>query len=306
MTEKTNYYPMRVVTRMTGLTADTIRVWERRHEAVVPERTEGNTRLYRDKDIQRLILLKQVTSHGYRIKEVARLEKEKLEKLLENETHQEKEELKEVDKTYEQVCKKYLDAIEAFDLLRADRILTRVALMTNIKELALEVIVPIMQETGKRWEKGEFTVAHEHMVSSSLRCMLGRLLSFLPPQPGAKKAIFTTPEGHLHEFGILIGALLAVARGINVIYLGPNLPKEDLLNTVARTKADLVVLSVVRDTTEDETERIVDLVEKLNKNTKIWIGLPQNHSLVNIINPTRIFYDFESMYKVLTSFSERI
>ena len=31
-------YPMRVVSRLTGLTADTIRVWERRYGAVDPAR----------------------------------------------------------------------------------------------------------------------------------------------------------------------------------------------------------------------------------------------------------------------------
>ena len=47
-------YPMRVVTRLTGLTADTIRVWERRYGAVRPERTQGNVRRYSSSEIRRL------------------------------------------------------------------------------------------------------------------------------------------------------------------------------------------------------------------------------------------------------------
>ncbi|MGI9590525.1 MAG: MerR family transcriptional regulator, partial [Myxococcota bacterium] len=39
------------VSRLTGLTADTIRAWEKRHQAVEPFRSEGGTRLYRESDV---------------------------------------------------------------------------------------------------------------------------------------------------------------------------------------------------------------------------------------------------------------
>jgi DNA-binding transcriptional MerR regulator len=42
--EISGLYPMRVAARLTGLTADTIRVWERRYGVVDPDRTEGNKR----------------------------------------------------------------------------------------------------------------------------------------------------------------------------------------------------------------------------------------------------------------------
>ena len=34
----TAVYPMRLVTKLTGLTSDTIRAWERRYKAIEPER----------------------------------------------------------------------------------------------------------------------------------------------------------------------------------------------------------------------------------------------------------------------------
>ena len=48
----------------------------------------------------------------------------------------------------------------------------------------------------------------------------------------ARKIIATTPEGHYHEFGVLIGALLAADRGLDPVYLGPNLPEKDVLAAV--------------------------------------------------------------------------
>ena len=66
-------YSMRVVTRMTGLSADTIRAWERRYGAVVPARTDGNTRRYSASDVRRLGLLKEATDRGHRIGDIAKL-----------------------------------------------------------------------------------------------------------------------------------------------------------------------------------------------------------------------------------------
>ena len=64
-------HPMRVVTRRTGLSADLLRAWERRHEVVKPSRSMGGRRLYSDDDIERLRLLYRATLAGRSIGQVA-------------------------------------------------------------------------------------------------------------------------------------------------------------------------------------------------------------------------------------------
>ena len=66
-------HPIQIVARRTGLTPDVIRVWERRYEAVLPRRTSTNRRLYSDRDVERLQLLRRATLAGRRIGDVARL-----------------------------------------------------------------------------------------------------------------------------------------------------------------------------------------------------------------------------------------
>ena len=67
MKELSGLYPMRVVSRLSGLTADTIRVWERRYQAVSPERTGGNKRRYSGSQVRRLVLLRRATELGHSI-----------------------------------------------------------------------------------------------------------------------------------------------------------------------------------------------------------------------------------------------
>ena len=74
-------FPMRVVTRMTGLSADVVRAWERRYGAIEPGRTDGNARRYSHADIARLTRLRDAVSQGHSIGEVSRLSNEALDAL---------------------------------------------------------------------------------------------------------------------------------------------------------------------------------------------------------------------------------
>jgi DNA-binding transcriptional MerR regulator len=59
-------YPIRAVARLTGLGIDTLRAWERRHNAVTPVRDERG-RLYSGADVKRLQLLSAAVDRGHAI-----------------------------------------------------------------------------------------------------------------------------------------------------------------------------------------------------------------------------------------------
>lgn len=81
-TDQEQGYRIGAVSRLTGLTADTIRAWERRHHAVEPIRSEGGTRLYREEDVGRLQLLKALSERGEPIGAIASLSEEALRERL--------------------------------------------------------------------------------------------------------------------------------------------------------------------------------------------------------------------------------
>jgi DNA-binding transcriptional MerR regulator len=66
-------YGIGAVTRLTGLPAHTLRIWERRYGAVTARRSQGGRRLYSDGDVARLLLLKQLSDRGERIGRIATL-----------------------------------------------------------------------------------------------------------------------------------------------------------------------------------------------------------------------------------------
>lgn len=71
-------YRIGAVSRLTGVPADTLRVWERRYGVVAPVRSDSGTRLYGPDDVSRLTLIKRLVDRGDAISSVANLTLEQL------------------------------------------------------------------------------------------------------------------------------------------------------------------------------------------------------------------------------------
>lgn len=292
-------YPMRVVTRLTGLTADTIRVWERRYGAVRPERTEGNVRRYSGGEIRRLTLLREAIARGHSIGEIGALPDEELERMSAEPALRGAHEGGEGEATQRSrwwpIVESYLDAIERYDLRRADEILTRTAVLTSPRELALEIIAPILREVGERWQHGATSIAQEHVVSGQVKTVLGTLLRSSASDPGAARMVVAAPEGHQHELGALIAGVLAATRGVVPIHLGPDVPWSELLGAVRRAEADVLLIAFARDLRDDELRRSKTEIEALGSEIELWIGAPPGHVAARASVRARVFHDFRAL-----------
>lgn len=300
-------FPMRVVARMTGLAPDTIRAWERRYAAVVPERSEGNTRRYSADDVRRLTLLKELVDRGHAISGVASLAEEELQRLAVGTltVSQGGDEANDGDEmpgmSFSAIREAYLGAVSRLDTRRASEILLRVATLLDARDTVFRLVVPLMQEVGERWAHAELGVAQEHLVSAQLRGLVSNLLRLSPPDRGARRLLLTTPSGHRHEFGILAAALLAAGRGFDVVYLGPDLPNEELEWSVRLARADVLVLGVVKDMGARECEELSTVLEGIHGTTRIWLGLPEGHALARATPFARHFHDFEALDMALAN-----
>lgn len=66
-------YRINAVANLTGISANTLRTWERRYGMPKPRRTEGGTRLYAEDDVTRLQLIAALRDHGESISTLVEL-----------------------------------------------------------------------------------------------------------------------------------------------------------------------------------------------------------------------------------------
>jgi DNA-binding transcriptional MerR regulator len=75
-------YRIGAVARLTGISPDTLRIWERRYDIVEPQRTPKGGRLYSQQDVTRLTMIKTLVDQGYAISTVANLPVDELNQRL--------------------------------------------------------------------------------------------------------------------------------------------------------------------------------------------------------------------------------
>jgi DNA-binding transcriptional MerR regulator len=254
-------FALRVASRLTGLSPDLLRAWERRYAVVVPLRTPGGTRRYRARDLERLRLVKAAVDAGHRISEVAQLEDEALARLVQTRRRPDRSALEEA-----------LEAMRTLDAVAAERIVGQQLAGLGPVPFAREFALPLLNAVGDGWARGEVCVASEHLATGLLRSMLGSGLRMTAATASAPPIVFATPPGELHEMGLLIAAVTSLGAGGNPVYLGPNLPLEEIVRAVETRRAPALALSLVVRVGTDPGGALTALRERLDSEVEIWVG----------------------------------
>lgn len=240
-------YPISVVVRRTGLTQDLLRAWEKRYCAVVPLRTDTGRRLYTDDHVAKLRLLKQLVDGGRRISDVAELEMTELQAMASEDVSEavaftpvpSREGLAQ---GHLALC---IEAVELLDRHLLEKALDAAMVALSRPRLRDEILVPFIEILGQRWREGVWRVVHEHMASAVLRTFLWSLWRRVEVGSSAPPLIVTTPAGQRHELGALLASGIAADLGWKVVYLGPDLPAEEISVAVEVSGATMVLLSLV-------------------------------------------------------------
>ncbi|MCU0332527.1 MAG: MerR family transcriptional regulator [Ignavibacteriaceae bacterium] len=244
-------YPIKVVSQMTGLSVHVIRAWEKRYSVVEPDRTDTNRRLYSEEDIEKLKLLNDALRLGHHIGGIANLSLSELKNLLSKENHSTVEiknglsstisSESSVDETFSE-C---IEAIKNYDAKKLESVLLNSSTRLTQPVLLENLVVPLVYKIGEMWHNGEIRVANEHLASSVIRGFLFNLLESYSVSDSAPVVISATPRGQDHELGALIVGVVAASSGWKVIYLGSNLPAEEIGAVVSHLNARIVALSIV-------------------------------------------------------------
>jgi DNA-binding transcriptional MerR regulator len=214
--------------RRTGVAPDTLRKWEQRYAILQPTRTAGGQRRYSERDVVRVEWLRERLDEGYRIGEAASL-------------------LGTIGVEPARSARGHLDLIlasvdrgEAAEVgLRLDQAFA----LLGVDETLQSVVQPLLHAVGDRWERGELTVADEHLVSEAVRGRLGHLLGDVGG--GVRGvAVLACAPGERHEFGLMMAAIVMRRDGWKVVYLGADTPLRDACALAERLSARVLGLSV--------------------------------------------------------------
>mgnify|MGYP002335993483 CR=1 FL=1 len=241
-------YNTQAVVQRTGVPADTFRAWERRYGLPNPSRTDGNQRRYSDRDVAMIAWLRDQTRSGLTISQAVELFRERdvvedVEEQFPTPAAFSETDVSIGQSRLSRYAQQLVDALVAYDSRTASQVLEEALAVVPVEEVCLEILQPALYEIGARWQRGEILISGEHFATSFTIRKLGSLFNLSRPEHGRGPIVAACLEGELHEVGLLMTCLFLSRRGFRVIYLGPNMPVSDLIDTVLDIRPPLVLLS---------------------------------------------------------------
>ena len=301
-------HPIGYVSRRTGLSTHVIRAWERRYNAVTPERTDTTRRLYSDADIERLRLLQTLSKNGLSISQVAGRTTAELKRLVRdlsdtqpasgNASLNVPAPLSDVS----EIMKACQLAIEALDAKALDNALMEARVVLTEQALLDSVVGPLMTWVGDQWHDGTIRPAQEHLATAVVKGFLAQIRHSCSTNPDAPRVVVSTLPGQLHEIGALLAATLAAVEGWNELYLGPNLPPTDLANAAVRGRVSLLALSIAMPGDSPRLHQdLLELRQIVPNEIQIVVGGEgaKRHSDFLTTNRMRLVHDLQGFRAIL-------
>ncbi|MEM6294652.1 MAG: MerR family transcriptional regulator [Myxococcota bacterium] len=237
MADDEGKYRINVVAQKTGISAATLRAWERRYGIPVPRRTESSYRVYSDEDIALIQRLRSLCNDGMSPSEAAKVVLAEAEQPVAAAAIG-------LTNPYEQVRTQILDAVERFDPDALELAVNRALTLGSAAVICENVIVPVMFRVGEMWHSGEITIAQEHLASQILETTARKLIGLLQPGPGSRRvllACFAEDEHSLPLYGIALHLAQAAFR---TVMLGARTPPAAIRQSVQKLEPACVGLSV--------------------------------------------------------------
>lgn len=254
------------VSSLVHLSADTLRVWERRYGAINPRRDKLGHRVYTPRDVLRLNRLATLVRRGRAIRSVARLADATLASLI-----AEEDTLKSLLRSTA-LRNHLLDCASKLRYSEFEHHLYSSALCLNPAEFLAQVVSPLLVEVGDAWLCGRIGVSQEHRISEAVGNILRRLcrdVRNLGPKPFL---VIATLGGERHELGALAATYFAKTQGLRTRYLGCELPAAETAAIAAREEVAAVGVSIVYTGENGSASQLKALRARLPDRTELWVG----------------------------------
>ncbi|MEO8189753.1 MAG: MerR family transcriptional regulator [Acidobacteriota bacterium] len=257
------------VARLTGLSVDTLRVWERRYGFPSPSRARSGVRLFAEDDVTRLLLIQRALLRGFRPGEVVAKATDELTRILEAAPETPKAVRRAVSPRVEAL----LDDVTRYRLGSLRERLAEAAQTLGAAGFVREVAGPLLDEVGEAWACGAIDVRQEHLASEELSLRLRVLLAAAPTDAEAPSVLLAALSGERHGLGLEMAAVDLASRGVTPRLLGTDTPPRQIVEAALALGVDAVGISLPTGTDARAAVSALRWIsEWLPDSIALWLG----------------------------------
>ena len=252
------------VERDTGLSKDTLRMWERRYQFPAPLRDANGERLYPRSQVEKLRLIKRLMDRGHRPGRIMTCTVDQLTALA---SEAPEAELSGPDLGIT------LRLVQAHQISELRQQLAQMLMKQGLQRFVLQTVAPLNRIIGDAWMRGELAVFEEHLYSEQIQGVLRTAISNLHQPSKPPRVLLTSFPNEEHRLGLLMVEALLTVEGVTCIGLGNEIPLVEIVQAASAHRADVVALSFSGAfQTHAASAGIKELRSALPRNVAIWVG----------------------------------
>jgi DNA-binding transcriptional MerR regulator len=207
---------------ISGIKAHTIRIWEKRYNLLEPKRTDTNIRYYSHENLQKILNVVLLSKNGFKISIIAKMSREEM--LLQS------REVAFGSNTNDAAINDFKLAMFQFDKVLFDKTYNKLLLKKHFEKIVKDVFIPFLNHIGLLWQTDTILPAHEHFISNLIAQKIHLNIELITTivNESNKTYVLFLPENEIHELGLLYVNYELLLKGNRTIYLGQNLPLDNL------------------------------------------------------------------------------
>lgn len=259
------------VERETGLSKDTLRVWERRYGFPQPDRDAFGQRAYTPQDVDKLRVIRRLLDAGHRPGRIVAMPIAELRALSETDASAPGQVA--ADDPAGPDLERYLELVRSHRIDDLRRALSTAALQFGIERFVVDLCAPLNRSIGDRWARGELEIFEEHLYTESMQVVLRSAIGSIPAPGEHPRVLLTTVPNETHGLGLLMAEALLALDGCRCISLGTQTPIGDVVRAVAAQRAEIVALSFSAGLSPNlVVDGLAELRARLPAEVEIWAG----------------------------------
>ena len=234
-----NSFTIKDLENLSGIKAHTLRIWEQRYNFLKPERTFTNIRYYSNNELKTILNIALLNKYGYKVSHIDKMSGDEIrDKVLT---------LNQQEAQQERIVNELVQHMVDLNTKAFEETLSGYIVARGIERTITQIIFKYMEKIGILWLTNHINPAQEHLVTNIIRQkLIVGIEGVSSPLKINKTILLFLPEAEYHEMGLLFMYYLLKSRGIEVIYLGTNVPLADVGYVVKVKKPDFLYCHITR------------------------------------------------------------
>ncbi|MEH3115678.1 MerR family transcriptional regulator [Pedobacter terrae] len=261
-------YSIADLEQLSGIHSHTIRIWEQRYNALSPLRSEGNTRLYDDQQLRKLLNIVSLNKSGLKISKICSLSDGEIDELLDRQFSYSAGDRQD-DYYVAQLIKYGL----AFDEQTFNQLIDRSINQIGLSNCYRKIIYPLLLRLGLMWRKDDICPAHEHFLSNIIRQKIFSHINNLPLREDYGQSwLLFLPEDEDHDIGLLFASYMLRIKHHHVIFLGSKVPLDSIKRIFSALNVGHVMFFMIKSRLPSVAQQYIDQLSEICSTAKIHLA----------------------------------